>query len=889
MADVSPDGVPDQGATPPAPEAPTSALPASSAPAPQSAPAARPFPGEQPAQAFSAGQTAPIGLSAPYTATTDLASGYPPAALLPTHTEATATAPDAWRDPVTGRARHGWRRWLPIAAVISLILAGAIGMLLFLGVNFGGVALAVGLVAAVIPVPLLVAAFFWLDRYEPEPIHLLAFCFAWGATVATSVALLVNTGAAWLFDKAGLSESLVAVLIAPLIEESMKASGPLLLFWRRREEWSGITDGIVYCGLSALGFAMVENVLYLGGHGYAAGAEQYGAATGLQNVFAIFIVRILFTGFAHPLFTSMTGIGLGVSSRSGDRRVRWLAPLAGLLVAMMLHGTFNLLPTLSVSLSQPFIMLYGYLGFMVPFFFAVVGFAIALRGWEGRIAERILPFYVRTGWFAPPEVAALGSLGRRHSARQWARRVAGPAGQRAMKSFQFAATQLALLRDGMQRGLHRTPASLQRAEAEEQRLLGAIVDYRSTFAGRDPQMPQAFWNGEIYQIAFPDGVTRSVSPPEEPVVPVPIKFAQPAYAGYGVTPGGYGAGPTGYPAPGYPAPGYGAPGYGAGYGASAPGYGYPPQSAPGYGPPSYGPPGYGPPSYGPPSYGAPTYGGPASGTPAYGVPGEGGSGYGTSLGYGASGQSASGYGTSLGHGAPGQGMPTYGAPTSGTAAYGTPSQSGQGYGTPDYGTPSGPDAPGFGAPTYGAPASGTPAYGAPGHGTPGYDAPGTQAPNGSSYGAPSYGTPGQAAPGFDASGQGAQGSGGSSYGTPAYGQPDQAAPGYGAPGFDPAGQGAQGQGAPGYGAPGYGTPSYGAPGQNLPGHGKADQATGSGSGGAGYGAGYGAREQAPATDGGSLPDGAGLGEQPPSGEGGSAAYPQARREPPADPAGTAGE
>src|SRR5690242_21560261 len=115
----------------------------------------------------------------------------------------------------------------------------------------------------------------------------------------------------------------------------------------------------------------------------------------------------------------MTGIGLGIASRTADRRVRWLAPIAGLLLAMILHGTFNLLPTLSVSLSQPLIMLYGYLGFMVPFFFAVVGFAIALRACEGRLTERVLPHYVRAGWFSPPEVAALGSLGRRHSARHW--------------------------------------------------------------------------------------------------------------------------------------------------------------------------------------------------------------------------------------------------------------------------------------------------------------------------------------------------------------------------------------------------------------------------------------------------------------------------------------
>jgi RsiW-degrading membrane proteinase PrsW (M82 family) len=278
-------------------------------------------------------------------------------------------ADEAAGAPIPGR-RIGWRRWLPVTAVITLIAGAAIGMLVFLGFQIGVTGLAIGLTAAILPVPLLASAFAWLDRYEPEPVKYLVFCFAWGAAVATAVALLVNTGAAYLFEELGLPDALVAVLIAPFIEESMKFIGPLLLFWRRRAEWSGITDGIVYCGLSALGFAMVENVLYLGGHGYASGANEYGPATGLQNVFLIFIVRILFTGFAHPLFTSMAGIGLGIAARSADRTVRWLAPIAGLLAAMILHGLFNLLPTLTQATGEMLIMLYGYLGFMLPFFFA---------------------------------------------------------------------------------------------------------------------------------------------------------------------------------------------------------------------------------------------------------------------------------------------------------------------------------------------------------------------------------------------------------------------------------------------------------------------------------------------------------------------------------------
>ena len=95
---------------------------------------------------------------------------------------------------------------------------------------------------------------------------------------------------------------------------------------------------------------MVENILYLGGHGYAAGAEQYGPASGAQMLILTFIVRILLTGFAHPLFTSMTGIGLGIAARCGrPLGADGCAPLAGLLVAMMLHGTWNLVPTLAAG------------------------------------------------------------------------------------------------------------------------------------------------------------------------------------------------------------------------------------------------------------------------------------------------------------------------------------------------------------------------------------------------------------------------------------------------------------------------------------------------------------------------------------------------------------
>jgi RsiW-degrading membrane proteinase PrsW (M82 family) len=415
------------------------------------------------------------------------------------------------------------RRWLWLTLLITGMAVVGVGLLIYVGTRIGPTALAVGVVAAFVPVPVLVGCFLWLDRYQPEPLLLLALTFLWGAFVATGVALAVNTGSAWLFKQWQVADDVVGVLTAPFIEESMKAAFPLLLFILRPWRFSGIVDGIVYCGISAVGFAMVENILYLGGYGYASGAEADGAAGGALAVEAMFIGRVLFTGFAHPLFTAMTGIGIGIAARSPDKRVRVIAPIAGLLVAMMLHGTWNLMATLAQD--NQYFILYGYFAVFMPLFFCIAGVVLWRRSYEGRVAERVLPVYAAAGWFSPPEVVALGTMRRRLSARAWARRVAGEPGLAAMRGYQFAATQLALVRDGMERGLGNRRGVMAAAVAEERRLLETIDAHRRVFAGRDPQAPPAYWDGRQYLIIFPDGAQRAVEAPPLAVVPLPVPVA----------------------------------------------------------------------------------------------------------------------------------------------------------------------------------------------------------------------------------------------------------------------------------------------------------------------------------------------------------------------------
>jgi protease PrsW len=422
--------------------------------------------------------------------------------------------------------RVDWKRLVWLIGIPLVFAACLIGLLIYVGTHIGLTALIVGILAAIIPVPLLVGCFLWLDRYEPEPVKYLVLMLGWGACVATLVALIVNNAMSSLFHSQHLSDNWVLVLTAPITEETMKALGPLiLLLVTKRRAFSGVVDGIVYCGLSATGFAMVENILYLGGQGYAQGVHQGGVAAGARDLALIFFLRVLLSGFAHPLFTSMTGIGLGISARTDNKALRILAPIGGWLAAITLHGSWNGMSALAKS--TPVVVLYGYFGVMMPIFLGMVGFALWLRSWEGRLTQRRLAGYVRAGWISPPEVAALATIGRRLSAVTWARRVAGEPGRHAMRGFQFTATQLALLRDGMERGLDHGPEAKARTAAEEQRLLDQLVAYRAVYAGRDPAGPRARWDGTRYQVTFPDGQVRAFPAQDLPVAPLPVIVAPP--------------------------------------------------------------------------------------------------------------------------------------------------------------------------------------------------------------------------------------------------------------------------------------------------------------------------------------------------------------------------
>lgn len=320
------------------------------------------------------------------------------------------------------------------------VFAGAGVMALVLAAAGAPHALAIGVVLAALPVGPLVGIYLWLDRYEPEPRSLLLLGLGWGAFVATSAAIFLQAFDAFAF---GSSKATQSVLVAPLTEEAAKGLFILLLLVYRRAELDGVLDGIVYAGMVGIGFAFVENILYLS-RAYI-GTDHPGS---IEDAVFLFVVRGVFSPFAHPFFTAFFGVGVGIAVSSRRRWVQVLAPLVGYLLAVTAHASWNAAMLLNGGRGA----VPTYLLLMVPAFLAFASFAIWTRRREGVLLATSLTDCARRGFLDAAEVPWLARIPARRACRENARKIAGADGLRAMRDYQSEAIELGFLHHRYLRG-----------------------------------------------------------------------------------------------------------------------------------------------------------------------------------------------------------------------------------------------------------------------------------------------------------------------------------------------------------------------------------------------------------------------------------------------------
>ena len=292
--------------------------------------------------------------------------------------------------------------------------------------------LLVSALAAAVSFPLLIWFFFWLDRWEPEPARYRWAALVWGGSAAVLI------GAGFQFVLAAFTQSAfwLAVVVAPLSEELAKGLFLVLVVWLRRAQLHGVVDGIVYAGMAGIGFAFTEDVLYY------SGALTDGGPTELA---ALVIVRGIFTPFAHPLFTSAIGIGIGVAVTARSREVRIFAPLLGYLVAVLLHATWN--GSTMVAEGRGFLV--AYVVIMLPALAVLVILAAKARQKEGLLVQRSLGDCVQRGWVTPGDAALASSMPARRAARRAARLRGGKPAEQLMETYQSDLSALAFLHDSV--------------------------------------------------------------------------------------------------------------------------------------------------------------------------------------------------------------------------------------------------------------------------------------------------------------------------------------------------------------------------------------------------------------------------------------------------------
>ena len=350
------------------------------------------------------------------------------------------------------RANSQALKWTLVSiAILFALLAGAL-TLYIIGFATGPAGLAVGMIFATLPVPIYILLILWIDRYEAEPLWMLATAFFWGATFAAFMSIIINSLVGKILADAfdPLTGRYYAIIVsAPVVEEFSKALVLFALFWWKKDEFDGILDGIVYAGMVGLGFAMTENFKYYG----------EAAMMGGDALSTLFILRGTISPFAHPLFTSMTGIGLGWACQTHSKAIKATMPLLGLVTAMLLHFFWN---RSAVSGGTTFSIVY--LLVMVPVFAgAIVAIIYALRR-EGRIVSYHLWNDCQRGLFPPHEYYRLCTVRGRMGASLQALTSGGFRLWRARMRYNQTASELAFHRSRVHRGMITDPRTAYERE-----------------------------------------------------------------------------------------------------------------------------------------------------------------------------------------------------------------------------------------------------------------------------------------------------------------------------------------------------------------------------------------------------------------------------------------
>src|SRR5499425_3085858 len=189
--------------------------------------------------------------------------------------------------------------------------------------------------------------------YKRPAVRVLGTTFILGA-LATIPALALNLVGQSLFldffGRTQFSHLLVLIFVVGPIEELLKLL-VVYFYAYRRKEFDEPLDGVIFSATAALGFAAIENVVYLA-----------------QNEPMLVLLRGPLSNPGHALFSAFWGLSLS-RAKAAPNMVRKRLPIVtrGFLMASLLHSLFDLSLLAADRLSLVFFALL--IAVMVTLFF----------------------------------------------------------------------------------------------------------------------------------------------------------------------------------------------------------------------------------------------------------------------------------------------------------------------------------------------------------------------------------------------------------------------------------------------------------------------------------------------------------------------------------------
>jgi RsiW-degrading membrane proteinase PrsW (M82 family) len=187
--------------------------------------------------------------------------------------------------------------------------------------------IAVILATALAPVVVIFTLVFMLDKYEREPLKLLILSFIFGVLIAVPV-VFAEMGLKAFFGLKDdgsdiLATALLAFVVVALTEEGFKFL-ILRLYAYPKQQFNEPYDGIMYAVAISMGFAAIENVLYVAGGGVI-----------------VAVLRALTAVPAHGAFAHMMGYFAGKAKFKPTRGKRAAYLAIGLALAVISHGLYD--------------------------------------------------------------------------------------------------------------------------------------------------------------------------------------------------------------------------------------------------------------------------------------------------------------------------------------------------------------------------------------------------------------------------------------------------------------------------------------------------------------------------------------------------------------------